>query len=240
MARPALSMAALAFVAIALSMLIPVLGQLAVAPLAALLIGGGAGWWASKAMGYGTAGRGSGAGALAGIGALLGATIGLALLAGFTGSQFTSNTEFQQQFQEQLEQQREANPDAEIPEIDPNDFGAVAGIAGGIGGTILGFCLGMVYLLLSTLGGLIGGVMYGRNRGPTPAMAGGYSYEGSPPGGYQSQPYGSPPAGNTPGPFLQPSDSANLPRMTNRPDVESEGGARIYPDDGDEDRGARR
>lgn len=236
MARPALSMAALAFVAIALSMLIPVLGQFAVGPLAALLIGAGAGWWASKAMGGGTAGRGAGAGALAGLGALIGAALGLAILLGINGNRVTNNAEFRQTFEEQLEQQleqqREANPDATIPEIDPSDFGAAAGAIGGITGAVAGFCLGLGYLFLSTIGGLIAGVMYGRNRGPVPAMAsGGYAA-----GGYQP-PYEPPPPGQAPAHLPRMSGtSSDLPQMTNRSSTEQEHGARIYPDDTDENR----
>ncbi len=66
-----------------------------------------------------------------------------------------------------------------------------------------GGCIGLVNLLLSTLGGLVAGVVYGRNRGPAVAtVAGTY------------------PAGISP---------ADVGRETAK--LESEQGARIYPDD---------
>lgn len=167
MGRVGLIMAALAFVTVGLSMLIPLLGALLVAPAAAALIGAGAGWWASKVMGYGTAGRGVGAGALAGLGALLGSTIVLTVVL----SMFGNSSQFQQQFQQALQNAARENPGTTLPNI---NVGAVATIGGGVAG----FCLGLVYLFLAMIGGLIAGVIYGRNRGPAPSPAapGGMGY----------------------------------------------------------------
>ena len=184
MGRVGLIMAGVALVAVALSSLIPLIGWFLVAPLAALIIGAGAGWWALKALGGGSAGRGAGAGAIAGIGALIGSVIGLALL----GAVFASSANdpaVQQEFQRQLEAAREQNPDAAVPDL---DLGALA-----TGGSILGgFCFGLVDLLLSTIGGLIAGIIYGRNRAPAAAPAGSYAD-----GTYPAAGTGLPPMTNT-------------------------------------------
>jgi hypothetical protein len=204
MGRVGLIMAALAAVTVGLSMLIPILGALLVAPLTAAFVGAGAGWWASKVMGYGTAGRGAGAGALAGLGALLGSMIALTVAASILGN----NAEFQQGLQQALENAAQENPDAAIPAI---NAGALATAGGAIGG----FCFGIFYLLLSTIGGLIGGVVYGRNRGPAvAAVPGMYPQAGTYPasGAYPTTPADAP---------------TDLPRMTNQPG-DQEHGARIY------------
>jgi hypothetical protein len=160
MGRVGLIMAALAFVTVALSMLIPGLGALCVGPLTALLIGSGAGWWASKVLGSGNAGRGAGAGAIAGLGALFGAAVGLTVLASIVGT----DPQFQQQLQDQFAQ----DPNVQLPE----GFNPAALV--GVGGAIGGFCIGLFYLVLAVIGGLIAGLVYG-NRGATAATPmGGY------------------------------------------------------------------
>lgn len=164
MGRVGLTMAALAFVTVALSMLIPGLGAICIGPITAIAIGAGAGWWASKVLGGGTAGRGAGAGAIAGLGALFGAAVGLTVLLAIAGS----NPEAQQGIQDLLEQTQQQNPDAQLPEgLNP---AALLGAGGAIGG----FCFGLFYLFLATIGGLIAGLIYGRNRGQTMATAGAY------------------------------------------------------------------
>ena len=155
MARVGLIMALVAFIAVALTTLIPLVGSFLVAPLTALLVGAGAGWWASKVLGYGTAGRGAGAGAIAGIGALLGSVIGLVVLGAILGN----SAEFQRNFQQGIEEARQQNPGAAVPNINARTIAAA-------GGGVAGFCFGLVDLFLSTIGGLIAGLIYGRNRGP--------------------------------------------------------------------------
>jgi hypothetical protein len=208
MGRAGLIMGLVALVAVALSSLIPVIGSILVAPAAAALIGAGAGWWASKLRGYGTAGYGAGAGALAGLGALIGSVIGLAVLL----SLFSANPEFQQQFQEGLEEARQQNPDAEVPNLDPTALAAAGGVIGG-------FCLGLFDLLVAMVAGLIAGAVYGRNRGPAPAQpAGTYApYVGAEPG------------------LPQMSNTGPTTRMEQTPsdqvdETEEQRRARIYPD----------
>lgn len=79
-----------------------------------------------------------------------------------------------------------------------------AGALLSITAVIFGGCIGLVNLFLSMLGGLVAGVVYGRNRGPAAV--------GATPGMY--------PAGTLP-------PDAGLPTIK----LESEQGARIYPDD---------
>lgn len=154
MGRVGLTMAALALVTVALANLIPLLGPLLVAPLTAAIVGAGAGWWASKVLGYGTAGRGAGAGTIAGLGALIGSVIGLAVLAGIVGQ----SAQFQQQLNQALQGARQQNPGANVPNL---NAGALATAGGALGG----FCFGLFDLFLSMIGGLIAGIVYGRNRG---------------------------------------------------------------------------
>lgn len=199
MGRVGLIMAGLALVTVALSSLIPIIGSFLVAPLTAIIIGAGAGWWASKALGGGSAGRGAGAGAIAGIGALIGSVIGLGLL-GVLFASSANDPAAQQEFQRQLEAAREQNPDAAVPDLDLSTIVAGASLIGG-------FCLGLFDLLLSTLGGLIAGIVYGRNRAPAVAPAGGF-----PAAAY-------------------PAAGTSLPQITNTVEPDREGGARIYPDD---------
>jgi hypothetical protein len=150
-------MAVVAFVAVALVSLIPLVGLVLVAPLTAIVVGAIAGWWASKALGYGTAGRGAGAGAIAGLGALLGSIVGLTVLAGMVGN----SAQFQQQFNDALRNAQQQNPGTTMPNINAGTLMTVGGIVGG-------FCFGLVDLFLSVIAGLIAGAVYGRNRGPSP------------------------------------------------------------------------
>jgi hypothetical protein len=210
-------MALLALVVVGLSTLIPVLGALIVAPLAALFVGAGAGWWASKELGYGTAGRGAGAGAIAGIGALLGPIIILTIAATILGR----SAAFQQQVQQGLESARQQNPGADVPNLNP---AALATAGGALGG----FCLGLVYLLLSTIGGLIGGLVYGRNRGqaaapPVAMYPGTTSTAGVP----QMTNTAMPPTMATPAP---PSETEQDRAARIYPDTDRDTNARIYPD----------
>ena len=193
MARVGLIMAGLALVTVTLSMLIPLLGWFIVAPLTALIIGAGAGWWASKVMGYGTAGRGAGAGTIAGIGALFGAVIGLVALALIAGN----NPDLQREMNRAMETVREQNPDQQIGDVPAGALLTATAV-------FFGGCIGLVNLFLSLLGGLIAGIVYGRNRGPAPVAA--------TPGMY--------PAGTLP---------PDVGQTTVK--LESEHGARIYPDD---------
>lgn len=204
MGRVGLIMALISLVVVALASIVPVLGTVVIAPLASLILGAVAGWWASKALGYGTAGRGAAAGAIAGTGALIGSVVGVLLLASiFAGS----NPQLDQDFQRALEEARQQDPNAEIPDM---SLGALAGLGGGIAG----FCFGLFDLFLATIGGLIAGAVTGRNAQPPPATAGA-SY----PQMSQSVPSSSYAQGN------QAATGATVHLH------ESEGGARIYPDD---------
>lgn len=171
MGRVGFSMAGLALITVALSMLIPLLGWFVIAPLTALIIGAGAGWWASKARGYGTAGRGAGAGAIAGLGALFGSIIGLIALAMIAAN----NPEVQREFQRLLETTQQQNPDQNLEGV---SAGAVATVTALFGGG----CVGLFNLFLSTIGGLIAGLVYGRNRGAVATAPGG-DYAPYPPAG---------------------------------------------------------
>src|ERR671932_28354 len=113
MGRVGLTMAALALVTVALASLIPLVGALLVAPMTAAIVGAGAGWWASKVLGYGTAGRGAGAGTIAGIGALIGSVVGLAILAGIAGN----SPQAQQQLNQILQNAQQQNPGRSVPNI---------------------------------------------------------------------------------------------------------------------------
>ncbi len=72
-----------------------------------------------------------------------------------------------------------------------------------VSAVLFGGCIGLVNLFLSMLGGLVAGVVYGRNRGPAVATVGGTYPAGAPP--------------------------LDVGRETTK--LESEHGARIYPDD---------
>jgi hypothetical protein len=218
MARAGWSMAALALVATGLSALIPVIGTIIIGPLAAIIIGAGAGWWASKLAGAGTAGRGAGAGSIAGLGAFLGAIIGTVVLF----SIFGNNPEFQQQFQEGLNEAQQQNPDAQLPALNP------AAIAGA-GGAVFGFCVGLFNIFLSMIGGLIAGLVYG-NRGTTAAAA--------PVGGYVPQnstlPQMTSQTDYNTRPFPQQSselgDAGGESNVRTYPSDSDDNKARIYPD----------
>ena len=209
MARAGWSMAALAFVAVGLSALIPLVGTVIIGPLAAIIIGAGAGWWASKLMGSGGAGRGAGAGSIAGLGAFLGAVVGTIVLF----SIFGNNPQFQQQFQQGLNEAQQQNPEAQIPALNAT---AIAGA----GGAVIGFCMGLFNIFLSMLGGLIAGAVYGRRDAPV-AVA--------PIGGYVPDNTGIPQmTSQTPYP-TQP-DYNTRPFDPQPNDADDEHKARIYPD----------
>jgi hypothetical protein len=160
-------MGGLALVTVTLSMLIPLLGWSIVAPLTALIIGAGAGWWASKEMGYGTAGRGAAARTLAGLGSLVGAMVGLVILASIAAN----NPDLQREMTAAMETVREQNPDQEIGDIPTGALLTVTAL-------IFGGCIGIVNLFLSLFGGLVAALIYGRNRGPAPVAVAPGMYPG--------------------------------------------------------------
>lgn len=212
MGRVGLIMGGLALVIVALSSLIPLIGSLVVAPLATILLGAGAGWWASKVAGIGTAGRGAGAGAITGLGALIGSGIGLVVLVMISAN----NPEVQRQIQEMMRTIQSENPDATMPDS------AQLGTAMTAAGAMLGFCVGLIDLFLATIAGLIAGLIYGRNRQPAAAtLPGTYSDLSLP---RSDLPTAQPDSG------ARIYDDTSTDRTTNKLE-ESDHQARIYPDD---------
>ncbi|HEU5011800.1 MAG TPA: hypothetical protein VFT66_04585 [Roseiflexaceae bacterium] len=138
--------AVLAFIIVALLVPFEVVG-IPLAPVAAMIIGAAAGWWASTTFGS-TPERGASAGAIAGIGALLGSMIGLAVLALIVGTM--------PEMQEMV-RNSEPHPEARIP---MEWIGPMALVGGALGG----FLLGLIDLVLSTVAGLFAALLYGRNR----------------------------------------------------------------------------
>ena len=130
---------------------IPIVGPLVCGPLAAALIGIGAGYFGVR---WGTAdasvGTGVLAGAIAGVGALIGAVI--FWLVAF--SMLQSLPGFQEQIQERVQRQQ---PGAEI---DPTQIDALVRIIG----PILGLCFGIFNLLLALALGALGGWLATRAR----------------------------------------------------------------------------
>jgi hypothetical protein len=130
---------------------IPVVGPLLCGPLAAALIGIGAGYFAVH---WGAAdagiGRGVAAGAIAGVGALIGAVI--FWLIAF--SMLQSLPGFQEQIQEGVQRQQ---PGAQI---DPTQIDALVRVIG----PVLGLCFGIFNLLLALALGALGGWLATRAR----------------------------------------------------------------------------
>ncbi len=224
MARVGWSMAALALVVTLLSSLIPLLGTFIIAPLATIIIGAGAGWWASKRLGSGGAGRGAGAGSIAGLGAFLGTTIGTVIIFSIMGG----NQGFQQQFLTALQDAQQQNPGTELPPIDRETLASAAAVIGGG----LGFCVGLFNIFLSMLGGLIAGAVYGKRDTPAVAPVGAYVPENT---GIPQMTSQAPYTGQTH--YGGPTDSSPQPDYTTRvmdPTANEEHNARIYPVDSDE------
>ncbi len=160
MARAGWSMALLALVVTALSALIPLIGTFIIGPLATIIIGAGAGWWASKRLGSGGAGRGAGAGAIAGLGAFIGATIGTVIIF----SILSGSPDGRAQISSILAQMQQEDPT--LNQLSSDDLASAISVLGGG----LGFCVGLFNIFLAMIGGLIAGLVYGKRDTP-PAVA---------------------------------------------------------------------
>lgn len=140
-------LAALAFVIVALATPFQLL-DVPLAPIAALILGAGAGWWVSNTRGEHTAGSGVQAGALVGLGALLGSIFGLAVLALWIGNIPEVQT---------FVQNSEPHPEARIPTEWVAPLGALAGV-------VVGFIVGLFDLLVSAVAGGVAGAIYHYNH----------------------------------------------------------------------------
>ena len=129
---------------------IPLAGPLLCGPLAAALVGAGAGYLGVRWSAAGGVGTGVLAGAIAGIGTLIGAVI--FWLIAFNMIQ--SIPGFQEQIRESVQRQQPGG------QIDPAQIDAIVRI----GGPILGVCFGVFNLLLSLGLGALGGWMATRRR----------------------------------------------------------------------------
>ncbi len=147
MDRNALPWAIVAFVVVGVLTPFELL-SVPLAPLAALIIGAGAGWFLASAHRARAAGSGARAGAIVGLGALLGSIVGLAVLALFVGNIPEIQT---------FVQNSEPHPEARIPADWVAPLGALAGL-------IVGFVVGVFDLALSALAGWIAGAVYGANH----------------------------------------------------------------------------
>ena len=127
---------------------IPYVGALLCGPLAAALVGAGAGYygvrWSPPTVGVGT---GVLAGAISGVGTLLGSVIFWLIIFAIARSM----PQFQQAIEEQLP------PNAQI---NPSELNAVLNLAG----PALGICFGILNLLLALGLGALGGWLAVRNR----------------------------------------------------------------------------
>jgi hypothetical protein len=146
MNRTILWLAVAAFVVVALLTPFQLFG-VPLAPLAAIVMGGVAGWWVSSTRPEHTAGRAARAGAWVGLGALLGSIAGLTVLALWMGNipevvSFVQNSE--------------PNPEARIPTDWIAPLGALAGV-------VVGFIVGVIDLALSWGAGWIAGIVNNRN-----------------------------------------------------------------------------
>lgn len=146
MNRTVMYLAIVAFIVVALLTPFELFG-VPLAPLAAILMGAGAGWWVSSTRPEHTAGSAARAGAWVGLGALLGSIAGLAVLALWIG-----NIPEVQAFV----QSSEPHPEARIPIDWVAPLGALAGV-------IVGFIAGVVDLVLSWIAGWIAGMLTTRN-----------------------------------------------------------------------------
>lgn len=145
MSRRLWILAILAFVVVALTSAVSLLGP-PLAPLAALALGALAGWWATSDGGGWRAALW--AGVFVGAGALLGAVAGLALPALAAGS--LSGVQ-------EYVQLSEPHPEARIPTA------WIAPLAG-LGGLLGGLVLGVGDLVLAAVAALIAGAMHGGSR----------------------------------------------------------------------------
>jgi hypothetical protein len=136
---------------------IPYVGALLCGPLAAALVGVGAGYygvrWSPPTAGVGT---GVLAGAIAGVGALIGSVIFWLVVFAIARSM----PQFQQTIEEALRQQPNA-------QINPSDMNALLNLVG----PVLGICFGIFNLLLALGLGALGGWLAVRNRPRTEAMS---------------------------------------------------------------------
>ena len=146
MNRTVLYLAVAAFVVVALLTPFEVFG-VPLAPLAAIIMGGLAGWWVSSTFPEHTAGSAARAGAWVGLGALLGSIAGLAVLALWIG-----NIPEVQAFVQNSEPQ----PGARIPADWIAPLGALAGV-------VVGFFAGVIDLVLSWIAGWIAGAVNTRS-----------------------------------------------------------------------------
>ena len=139
---------------------IPYVGALLCGPLAAALVGVGAGYygvrWSPPTAGVGT---GVLAGAIAGVGALLGSVLFWLVVFAIARSM----PEFDQMLDEALRQQPNA-------QLDPSTVDTIFNVLG----PILGICFGIINLVLALALGALGGWLAVRNRpqpGAVPTIA---------------------------------------------------------------------
>ena len=147
MNRNTMILATLSFIIVALATPFELFG-VPLAPLAALVLGAGAGWWIAGARRGQAAENGAKAGALVGVGALLGSIVGLAVLALWIGNIPEVQT---------FVQNSEPHPEARIPNEWVAPLGALAGVVVGLGA-------GLFDLVLSVVAGWVAGAVYGRNH----------------------------------------------------------------------------
>ncbi|MEO8285221.1 MAG: hypothetical protein ABI670_02155 [Chloroflexota bacterium] len=113
------------------------------APIAAIVLGAGAGWWMISNSTEQGGLNGLKAGAVVGAGALLGSIVGLAVLALFVGNIPEVQT---------YVQNSEPNPEARIPTEWIAPLGALAGV-------VVGFVVGLFDLVLSAIAGFVAGAL---------------------------------------------------------------------------------
>ncbi|MFO7169178.1 MAG: hypothetical protein DIU80_014235 [Chloroflexota bacterium] len=132
--------------------IIPTLGQLCCGPLAALLLGGVAGYlgvrWSGPSAGVG---QGAIAGGISGIGALIGTIIGFILYIALV----RAIPETRQILEDTLRQQSGAE------RLTAEDIDLLMSIAGPLGG----FCFGILWLLFALGTGVLGAWIATRQRG---------------------------------------------------------------------------
>jgi hypothetical protein len=143
-------MAMSALIIVGLASLIPLAGMFVIAPLAALLLGAGAGWRAARLQQDQAVVQGARAGVITGMGAWLGVMLAFTIVALVLGN----NPEFQA-----FVQASEPNPEARVPA----GWIAPLGVATGM---VIGFIVGVFDLALALAGGLLAGLVY-RNQHPT-------------------------------------------------------------------------
>jgi hypothetical protein len=134
-------LAATAFVIVAVATPFQLFG-VPLAPIVAIVLGAGAGWWMISNSEQGGL-NGLKAGAIVGAGALLGSIVGLAVLALFVGNIPEVQT---------YVQNSEPNPEARIPTEWIAPLGALAGV-------VVGFIVGLFDLILSAVAGFVAGAL---------------------------------------------------------------------------------